>query len=305
MKLRLFKAVAATLALSAAFVVSARSATLDTPTLNVVKASRATIKLSIVAGESGAPSGFTIEYMTLSDYEAIGGWPAFGTFGGLHRNIFNGTPTLNTTDGTSTFLLTPLEDAGTEIGDLFDETGVAGESGELSLGTTYVARVKANGGVTASASAFSLNLFAPTLSSPSTNCTYTQGYWKNHPGLWPVSSLTLGTVTYTSAQLLQIFNQPAAGNGLLSLAHQLIAAKLNIAQGAVPPAGVSTAIASADALISNKVCPPIGAGYLSPGSTSGLTNTLDDFNNGVTGPGHCGSVPARMSTWGELKSIYR
>src|SRR5690242_141608 len=107
MKLRQLKAVVATLSLSAAFAFSAHAAALDTPTLDVVKASRATVKLSIVAGESGAPAGFTIEYMTLSDYEAIGGWPAFGTYAGLHRNIFNGTPTLNTTDGTSSFLLTP------------------------------------------------------------------------------------------------------------------------------------------------------------------------------------------------------
>lgn len=32
------------------------------------------------------------------------------------------------------------------------------------------------------------------------------GYWKNHPEAWPVSSLKLGTVSYTKTQLLQILN---------------------------------------------------------------------------------------------------
>jgi hypothetical protein len=42
------------------------------------------------------------------------------------------------------------------------------------------------------------------------NCTFTQGYWKTHPTAWPVLSLTLGTVSYTQAQLLAILGQPVA-----------------------------------------------------------------------------------------------
>ena len=136
------------------------------------------------------------------------------------------------------------------------------------------------------------------------NCTFTQGYWKNHPGVWPVPSLTLGTVAYTQAQLLAIFGQPAAGNGLISLAHQLIAAKLNIANGADPTA-ISATILAADALIGGLVVPPVGAGFLAPASTSALTQALDDYNNGLTGPGHCGETPARTATWGQVKTLYR
>ena len=64
------------------------------------------------------------------------------------------------------------------------------------------------------------------------NCTYTLGYWKNHPEAWPVTSLTLGTVSYNQAELLSILNQSAGGNGLVTLAHQLITTLLNQAQGA-------------------------------------------------------------------------
>ena len=94
-------------------------------------------------------------------------------------------------------------------------------------------------------------------------CVRGQGYWKNHPDAWPVTELQLGNVTYTQEQLLAILHQPVRGNGLLILAHQLIAAKLNIAAGA-DPSCIQDAIAEADALIGDLVVPPIGDGYLSP-----------------------------------------
>ena len=130
------------------------------------------------------------------------------------------------------------------------------------------------------------NTFTPPPPPPPAGCTYTQGYWKNHASAWPVTSVTVGTVTYTQAQALRIFGTPVRGNGLVSLTHQLMAAKLNLASGADPSA-VSAAIAAADALVGSLVVPSIGSGYLAPATTSGLTTTLDGYNNGVTGPGHC------------------
>ena len=63
-------------------------------------------------------------------------------------------------------------------------------------------------------------------------CVFSQGFWKNHPEAWPVTELQLGNVTYNQQELLSILRQPVRGNGLVLLAHQLIAAKLNIANGA-------------------------------------------------------------------------
>lgn len=117
-------------------------------------------------------------------------------------------------------------------------------------------------------------------------CTFTQGFWKNHPNDWPVQNLTLGTVNYTKAELLSILNQPVMGNGLISLAHQLIATKLNIANGADDSAIAATVLA-ADALIGGLVIPPIGAGWLAPATTSALTTLLDSYNNGLLGVPHC------------------
>jgi hypothetical protein len=85
---------------------------------------------------------------------------------------------------------------------------------------------------------------------------------------------------------MAILDNPAQGNGLVTLVHQLIAAKLNIANGADPSA-VQQTITDADNMIGALVVPPIGNGYLAPGQTGSLTETLTEYNEGTIGPGHC------------------
>lgn len=63
-------------------------------------------------------------------------------------------------------------------------------------------------------------------------CHYTPGYWKNHPEAWPVTSLTVGCITYDQAALLYILSKPVGGDATIILAHHLIAAMLNVANGA-------------------------------------------------------------------------
>jgi cysteine-rich repeat protein len=129
------------------------------------------------------------------------------------------------------------------------------------------------------------------------DCTLTQGYWKNHPKAWPVSELSLGTVTYTKAQALTVFGQPVEGNGLISLSHQLMASKLNVAAGATN--AVAGAIAQADAMIGALVAPSIGKGTLATETTSSLVQALDEYNTGKTGPGHCDGVGAPECVCGD------
>jgi hypothetical protein len=120
-------------------------------------------------------------------------------------------------------------------------------------------------------------------------CVQSQGFWKNHEESWPVGSLMLGATSYTQVDLLSILNTPVGGNGLISLSYQLIAAKLNAENGAPVPAGIAAAIAAADTLIGALVVPPVGSDSLAPASTSALTGTLDQYNNGLYegGPPHC------------------
>jgi hypothetical protein len=131
-------------------------------------------------------------------------------------------------------------------------------------------------------------------------CTYTQGFWKNHPQSWPVSELSLGSVSYSKADLLAIMGKEVDGNGLLALAHQMIAARLNIAGGA-SSAAIAATLTEADALIGNLVVPPVGKGTLPPSKTSALNDRLTAFNEGRSGPGHCekaGGAPPPPSPQG-------
>jgi hypothetical protein len=87
-------------------------------------------------------------------------------------------------------------------------------------------------------------------------CPQPQGYWKNNPAAWPASALpmTLGSQTYTKTELLTILKTrigsgPKADASLI-LADQLIAAKLNIANGADEPDPVPSTITNADFLLS-------------------------------------------------------
>jgi hypothetical protein len=119
----------------------------------------------------------------------------------------------------------------------------------------------------------------PTPTATPAGCVFGFGYWKNHPEAWPVTELQLGNVTYTQDQLLSIMHEPVRGNGLVSLAHHLITAKLNVANGA-DPSCIQQTIADADALIGDLVVPPIGDGNLRPGDVNALKNTLEDYNEG-------------------------
>jgi hypothetical protein len=122
------------------------------------------------------------------------------------------------------------------------------------------------------------------------NCTLTQGFWKNHEESWPVTTLVLGGVTYTQAELLAVLQTAPRGDATYILIHQLIAAELNVAAGA-DPTDIAGTLADAHAWLAAH---PLGS---DPGGADRRTGTtlaglLDDFNNGETGPGHCGPEPS-------------
>jgi hypothetical protein len=314
---------ASLLLLALAPAVRAAEAELDSPAVNQVAEATTIIHLSVTAGVSGAPNGFTIEWMPRTIFDQIGGWPSDPNDPRIQSAIYLGSPSLNT-EGTTSFLLGPGQSAKIELGDIFDETGVvASNSSELAVGTEFAIRVKANGDGGLTGGGVGMVAGEPTnLISPSSysgtyffrtrpnegleDCVRSQGYWKTHPDAWPVNNLRLGNVIYTKSQLLAIWNKPAAGNGLISLAHQLMAAKLNLIAGAQPPPSVFSAVSSADALISTRIIPPIGSGYLPPNQTSGLADQLEAFNTEENGDVPCQIITAvQPSTWAQLKALYR
>lgn len=117
-------------------------------------------------------------------------------------------------------------------------------------------------------------------------CPDGPGFWKNHPAAWPVSSLSLGGQTYNATQLWQILSKPGGGDASNILAVQLIAAKLNIANGSdrSPVASVITAadnlLAGYTGLLPYSVSPSSDAGqFMTQRST-----TLNAYNNGSLTP---------------------
>jgi hypothetical protein len=125
---------------------------------------------------------------------------------------------------------------------------------------------------------------------PEPSCTLTQGFWKNHPEAWPVETITIGVNLYTKEQALAILSTPPSrGDATYILAHQLIAAKLNVLIGA-DDSVVATAIADADAWLAAH---PLGSLPHGTDRSAGiaLAEILDQYNNGLIGPGHCKGAP--------------
>jgi len=304
MKLVKAKVIAASLIGLAMFGTQALAQTtlFGAPTLTLLKTMPSSARISVHAGEGGAPVGFVVEWMKKSDFD-VSGWPALGAAAG--HGEFTGTPTWVVVGNAGDFSLTQSQWQAVQIGELFDETGVGTNSvAELEPGTEYAVRAYAMCTTGSEATSVPSATMFVTTAAQVQNCTFTIGYWKTHPEAWPATSLTLGTVNYTAAQLLSILNEPAGGNGLLILAHQLIAAKLSILNGADASA-VATDIANADAMIGGLVCPPVGSDALPSASVNAIATDLDNYNNGLIGPGHCATTPAHVQTWGAVKATYR
>jgi len=127
-------------------------------------------------------------------------------------------------------------------------------------------------------------------------CTYTQGYWKTHADpkkkqydpTWaevggPNAPFFLSGQTY-----LKVMQMPSAdGNVYYILAQQYIAAKLNSFVASTPQE-VDDAIAAAKDFFETYT--PAAALELAPEMRQTYINyatTLDNYNNGLIGPGHC------------------
>ena len=135
---------------------------------------------------------------------------------------------------------------------------------------------------------------------PEEGCTLTPGYWKTHADptkkqfdeTWNLLPDGPDTIFFQSGQTyLQVLEQDkSGGNAYYILAFQWIAAQLNQLAGASITGGAAAAFADGQALLSTADPDVIGAlsgddplrqEFISAAAT------LDAYNNGVIGPGHC------------------
>jgi hypothetical protein len=120
-------------------------------------------------------------------------------------------------------------------------------------------------------------------------CTYSQGYWKNHQDGWPAGTDPNNTFFISGYSWGAVASTPPGKSGYYILAVQYIAAELNAANGSPVPAGIQAAL--------NDATTWFGANAPSACSTNGSCGlqktwgaTLEDYNlGGYPGsPGHCG-----------------
>lgn len=136
-------------------------------------------------------------------------------------------------------------------------------------------------------------------------CTLTQGYWKTHNLSFPGGASKKADATWDEIGPLaedelffisgktwfEVFWTPPGGNVYYNLAHQYMAAVLNGLAGADTSA-VDDELAAAAALLSANT--PAQAQTLKGNAARpwrDLASVLDDYNNGLIGPGHCDEDP--------------
>jgi len=136
-----------------------------------------------------------------------------------------------------------------------------------------------------------------TVNVPCAGCTLTQGYWKTHSKYGPASydatwdAKDGGDAGFLGTGLSyyeMLWTVPKGGNAYVILAHQYIAAELNVLNGASIPDEVLAAWNQAGGLLvkyqDDMSIPKKGKDRE---LAIQLYELLDDYNNGYIGPGHC------------------
>ena len=309
---------------------------LEIPGLSCGTSTQNSIWLNVCAGPTnGAPAGVSIE------------WALFDGVNYNHQAYSNtlcalslsGQCTQSTTGGRWDMGPSACNAIQIYSNTLTDELGCGASEGgsacsaDLLCDTEYIFWVKAHGNSDYSGTQFNdaVGVVCRTAPCQEGGCTLTWGYWKNHgPGdcqngnnsnQWGASSLTIGGVSMGEAQLCSILHSsPGAcgkgtgANATLILEHQLIAALLNKANGALDCAFANTAIADAQTELAGNETACVGVSSPTGQQMIATAGLLAAYNNDV-----CGSCPSSVNpvidlerstgvtraSWGNLKVIYR
>jgi hypothetical protein len=103
--------------------------------------------------------------------------------------------------------------------------------------------------------------------------------------------MQLGDFVYSRDQLMTIAGESANGNGLISLAQQLIFTKLNLICHNSEPSCIQQTINDSDTLIDHLIIPPFGNGFLPPQAVSNLVTILHQYNLGLLCAPACDTQP--------------
>lgn len=314
---------------------------LDAPTITCVSSTPSSITLRICAGPSGAPGGISIHWSTCNLVtngkvpDPSGGGFAIslsGNCGGPNNPApWNLGPSgcKEITINANTLINAQAEGCGASS-DLVTD---------LLCNTCYAFQVFAHestGQHACSKSDDSPVVQCTTAPCVTGECTLTWGYWKTHgpagcnppnkDNLWPVNSLTIGGLPMNQDALCSIFGtNPGAcakggssnggANAVIILEHQLIAAMMNVANGAINCSFANAAISSANSLLSGFENACVGTSTPLGQEMVQAASLLETYNSDqctcpsqlTTKPQASPTAPSatKHSSWGQLKSIYR
>ena len=152
--------------------------------------------------------------------------------------------------------------------DTLDSDGVDDHLGNSVATLTYDSFADAN---------TDFGFYAPPVTAPGTG---TPGYWKNHPEAWPVSSITVGGVTYTRDQAIAWLDR-VGKDRTVTMFSSLVPAMLNVAIGNDDSCVAST-IAAAQKWMATYG--PVGSNVHAASYAwkigEPLHRLMDDYNNG-------------------------
>jgi hypothetical protein len=123
------------------------------------------------------------------------------------------------------------------------------------------------------------------------NCTYPLHFWKDRSASWP-EQVIAGQVTYTRADMMAIFSDPAPDIATRLIA-QMFATYLNILYAADITSIESTLMDANAWLISNPPNSPLSEFNQRRGIELALI--LEGFNNGEFGPGLCPGIDLQLT----------
>lgn len=220
---------------------SSRKQALSTPTLEQGQGSSpGWIDVTVCAGESGAPAGFSLQWMTCEEFAQHSEPGADGLLGTeddivvfgqwydssdsrLCKASFSGNAQGHSYD------LLPGECKTVRVGDLLLDNGASTNCIDvLDCGTCYVFRVFAHATRTHYRSSWTEDLFASTADCGPCYGALSQGGFANNFSCY-LESISLGSRYYTAEQLVAILRARGEANNMLTkLAKQLIAVKTSL-----------------------------------------------------------------------------
>jgi len=122
-------------------------------------------------------------------------------------------------------------------------------------------------------------------------CVHRQGFWRHHPGQWPVQTITIGGIVYSKAKAIRVMNTQCASDKTYDLFRQLAATKLNLFSGCDPDCIQETVESADNWLLSHPVGSHVHANSCAWKLAKQWWKQLEQYNKGLLCEESCNCPP--------------